>query len=75
MKKPLEEKDKHNIFNFVKRFRSHSDEIKDLEKKLNEALKRLRKTREDEKIFSQSLCEKYGKGHFDLTDLNYWIID
>jgi hypothetical protein len=82
MKKVLEEKDKQNIFGFIKRFRSHSDEIKDLEEKLknlikekNEALARLNKTRSDEKIYTQTLHEKYGKGHFDLTDLNYWILD
>lgn len=81
-KKLLEEKDKKNIFNFIQRFRNHSDEIKILEEKLKElviekdrALKSLEKTRHDEKMFTRSLCEKYGNGHFDLTNLENWICD
>ena len=82
MKKLLEEKDKQNIFGFIKRFRGHSEEIRTLEEKLktltlekDEALKKLKKTREDEKLFTKSICEKYGRGHFDITDLDYWILD
>ena len=80
--KKIEDKDKNHIFGFIKRFRNHSDDIKILEEKLkslqeekNKALNDLNRTREDEKKFTRVLCEKYGNGHFDITNLDYWILD
>ncbi len=80
-RKLLEQKDKARIIKFVNRFRDHAGEIKKIEQELealqekkNKVLESLEKTRGDEKIFTGALCEKYGLGHFDILDLNYWIL-
>lgn len=78
----LEEKDKTNIIKFVNKFRSHSAEVRKIEEELNDLLERknivlqaLEKTRGNEKVFTKALCEKYGAGHFDVLDLNFWVLN
>ena len=78
----IKDTDKNNIMKLIGRFRIHKDDIISIEEKIeilqkekDRILNGLEATRSDERIFTNALCEKYGVGHFDVTNPDFWILD